>query len=296
MKATVAPNRDSMNSMDNSELKEFERKTWAAVAEGWRRRDELLRKGSAPVTERMLELAAMGAGQHVLDIASGTGEPAISAARRVGDTGRVIGTDLVDGMLTVAREKVAQAKLNNIEFLCIDGETLEFGPSSFDAVTIRWGLMFMPEPEACLRRVYRQLKNNGRVVIACWAEPERNPFVSVMMEILAKYREMPKASPNATGMFAFADPERLRTVLQQTGFADIQIEDMVVDIIEVDNAANYCATMLDLAGPVKALVDQLDSKTRDKFIENVIAIVSPYEVEGTLRMRGTTWIASGTRL
>lgn len=285
-----------MNSMNNLELKEHERKTWAAVAEGWRRRDELLRKSSAPVTERMLELAAIGTGHHVLDIASGTGEPAISAAQRVGDTGRVIGTDLVDDMLTVAREKATHAKLKNIEFRCIDGEALEFVTSSFDAVTIRWGLMFMPEPEACLRRVYRQLKNNGRVVIACWAEPERNPFVSVIMEILAKYREMPKPTPNATGMFSFADAERLRTVLQVSGFVDIKIEDMVVDIIEVDSAATYCATMLDLAGPVKVLVDQLDSKTRDRFIENVVSTASQNEVEGALRMRGTTWIASATRL
>ena len=74
-------------SMNKLELKERERKTWAAVAAGWRRRDELLRKGSAPVTERMLELADIDAGHRVLDIASGTGEPAIPAARKTGNTG-----------------------------------------------------------------------------------------------------------------------------------------------------------------------------------------------------------------
>lgn len=158
-----------MKNMNKLELKEHERKTWSAVAEGWRRQDKLLRKGSAPVTERMLDLAGIDAGHWVLDIASGTGEPAISAARRVGDTGKVIGTDLVEEMLCVAREKVLQENLNNIEFRCVDGEALEFESDSFDAITIRWGLMFMPEPEACLSRVYRLLKSNGRIVAAYWS-------------------------------------------------------------------------------------------------------------------------------
>lgn len=281
--------------MNKRELKEQERKTWAAVAEGWRRRDEILRKGTAPVTERMLDLACIDAGHWVLDIASGTGEPAISAAQRTGETGKVIGTDLVEEMLFVAREKVLQENLNNIEFQCVDGEELGFEPASFDAITIRWGLMFMPEPEACLARVYRLLKSNGRIVAACWAAPEHNPFVSLLMATLGKYMEVPKPAPGAPSMFAFADPERLQSALEVAGFKDIKIEDMAIDVIEVDDGAAYWEAMKDIAGPVMALANQLDNETRSAFIADVIETANSLQVGETLPMRGTTWIVSGTR-
>ncbi|MFV1998690.1 MAG: class I SAM-dependent methyltransferase, partial [Acidiferrobacterales bacterium] len=281
--------------MNRLELKEHERKTWAAVAEGWRRRDKLLRKGSAPVTERMLDMAGIDAGHWMLDIASGTGEPAISAAQRIGDSGRVIGTDLVEEMLFVARDKVLEENLTNIEFRCIDGEELEFEPASFDAVTIRWGLMFMPEPETCLNHAYRLLKRNGRIVIACWAAPEHNPFVSILMETLSKYTDIPDPGLDAPGMFAFADPNRLCGVLEATGFTDLAIEYMAINIIEVDDGAAYWAAMQDIARPVMALANQLNAETRAAFVEEIIEIANGFRVGDTLYMRGTTWIVSGTR-
>lgn len=277
------------------EFKERERKTWAAVAEGWRRRDILLRKGTAPVTERMLDLAGIETGHWVLDIASGTGEPAISAAHRTGSAGKVIGTDLVEEMLLFAREKVLQENLENIEFRCIDGEELEFESASFDAITIRWGLMFMPEPEACLSRVYRLLKTNGRIVAACWAAPDDNPFVSFLMATLAKYMEVPKPAPDAPGMFAFADPDRLRSVLEAAGFINVKIEDMAIDVIEVDDGAAYWAAMKDIAGPVMVLANQLDDETHAAFVADVIETANGLQVGETLHMRGTTWIVSGSR-
>ncbi len=281
--------------MDHAEWKERERKTWSSVAEGWRRRDELLRKGAAPVTERMLELAAIAPGHRVLDIASGTGEPAISAARRVGETGRVIGTDLVEAMLVFAREKAAQAGLDNIEFHCADGEALEVAPASFDAATIRWGLMFMPDPEACLKGVHRALKPGGRLVVACWAAPERNPFVDVALQTLARYREVPRPPEGAPGIFAFADPQRLHAVLAAAGFADVSIEQMEIDVIEAEDGAAYWAVLEDLAGPVKMLVDELDQDTRAAFVRDLIETVDALQSEEVLRMRGTTWVAACLR-
>ncbi len=276
-------------------MKERERNVWASVAGGWQRRDALLRKGAMPVAERMLELARIRRGHRVLDIASGTGEPAITAAHIVGDTGRVIGTDLVEDMLAFAREKAAAASLDNIEFLCVDGEELGFPPSSFDAVTIRWGLMFMPEPGECLKRAHHMLEEGGCVVVACWAEPERNPFVSLVMKVLAQYMDIPKPPPDAPGIFAFADPDRLTGVMKSAGFDDVRIEDMEIDVIEVDSGAAYWEAISDLAGPVMVLVNQLDEKTRGRFVSHVIDAANEFMTGDSLRMRGTTWIASGTR-
>ncbi len=174
-----------MASPDTVDLKERQRKNWKSAAEGWRRRDALLRKGAAPVTDRMLDLSGIISGSRLLDIASGTGEPAITAAQIVGEFGKVIGADLVDEMLVVAREKITSMNLNNIEFHCIDAESLDYPSASFDAVTIRWGLMFMPQPQDCLAAAHKALKQNGRISLACWAAPEKNPFISVLLKTLS---------------------------------------------------------------------------------------------------------------
>jgi len=284
-----------MANPDKSELKERERNNWTSAAEGWRRRDELLRKGAAPVTERMLELSGISSGSRLLDIASGTGEPAISAAQIVGESGKVIGTDLVDEMLAVAREKTAKVDLGNIEFHCIDAETLDFTAGSFDAVTIRWGLMFMAEPQACLAAAHKALKLDGRISLACWAAPEKNPFVSVLMKTLSKYADIPVPPPGTPGIFAFADPERLQDVLTSAGFKNITLEEMVIDVIEVDDGRAYWEAISDLAAPVMALVRQLEESARSDYIDEVIKTADTLKQGETLRMRGTTWIASADK-
>jgi len=284
-----------MANFDISELKERERSNWSSVAEGWRRRDELLRKGAAPVAKRMLELSGISSGSRLLDIASGTGEPAISAAQIVGESGKVIGTDLVDEMLAVAREKIAGMNLDNIEFCCIDAETLDFTAGSFDAVTIRWGLMFMPEPQACLAAAHKALKQDGRISLACWAAPEKNPFVGVLMKTLSKYMDIPVPLPGAPGIFTFADPERLQDVLASAGFRNIVLEEMEIDVVEVDDGRAYWEAISDLAAPVMALVRQLDGPTRSSYIDEVIEVADALKQGKTLRMKGTTWVVSADK-
>ncbi|GMQ87720.1 MAG: class I SAM-dependent methyltransferase [Gammaproteobacteria bacterium] len=280
-----------MSSAESVAIKERERDNWMSVAEGWHRRDELLRKGAAPVSEWMLTRAGIADGHQVLDIASGTGEPAISAAHLVGDKGRVTGTDLVEEMLVFARKKARQAGLENIEFICSDGEALDFAPETFDAVTLRWGLMFMPEPGVCLASVYGLMKQGGRISIACWSDPEKNPFISLLMKTLGKYMELPKPPPGTPGIFAFADPERLRAVIEAAGFRDIELQEMEMDFIEVDSGRAYWEAMADMAAPVMQFVNQMDSATRSWFIDDVITSADALKQDGVLRMRGTTWLA-----
>lgn len=285
----------TMTTVNASDIKERERATWSAAAEGWRRRDELLTKGAIPVTERMLSLAAVSPGHRVLDIASGTGEPALSAARIVGESGSVTGTDLVEEMLIYAREKAEKAGLQNIEFRCSDGETLKFSPGVFDAVTIRWGLMFMPEPEACLAAAHAAMKKDGRISLACWASLDENPFIGLLIQTLSKYMEVPKPPPGAPGIFAFADPGRLHSVIVAAGFRNVEVEKLEFDFIEVDSGLAYWEAMSDLAAPVKVLVDQLDRETRSSYINDVITTADSLKQGDTLRLRGATWLASACK-
>jgi ubiquinone/menaquinone biosynthesis C-methylase UbiE len=284
-----------MSTPENKELKERERNAWASVADGWQRRDALLRKGAAPVTERMLELAGITAGSQVLDIASGTGEPAISAAQLAGTAGKVIGTDLTEEMLAYARSKASEAGVTNIEFHCVDGETLNFEADSFDAVTIRWGLMFMPEPASCLKLARDVMKQQGRIAIACWSAPEKNPFVGLLMQTLGKYMEVPKPPPGTPGIFSMADPDRLQDVIAAAGFRNIELEELEISVIEVDSGATYWEAISDLAAPVMTLVNQLNNEARRAYIEDVIQTADACKQGNTLCMRGTTWLASAEK-
>jgi ubiquinone/menaquinone biosynthesis C-methylase UbiE len=284
-----------MSTPENKELKERERNAWASVADGWQRRDALLREGAAPVTERMLELAGITAGSQVLDIASGTGEPAISAAQLAGTAGKVVGTDLTEEMLAYARSKASEAGVTNIEFHCVDGETLNFEADSFDAVTIRWGLMFMPEPASCLKLARDVMKQQGRISIACWSAPEKNPFVGLLMQTLGKYMEVPKPPPGTPGIFSMADPDRLQDVIAAAGFRNIEMEELEISVIEVDSGAAYWEAISDLAAPVMTLVNQLNNEARQAYIEDVIQTADACKQGNTLCMRGTTWLASAEK-
>ncbi|MEE9424442.1 MAG: class I SAM-dependent methyltransferase [Methylococcales bacterium] len=284
-----------MANLDTADLKERQRNNWKSAAEGWRRRDALLRKGAAPVTDRMLDLSGIISGSRLLDIASGTGEPAITAAQIVGESGKVIGTDLVDEMLVVAREKTTSMNLNNIEFQCIDAELLDYPTASFDAVTIRWGLMFMPQPLDCLTAAHKTLKQNGRISLACWAAPEKNPFISVLLKTLSNYMELPVLPPGTPGIFSFADPDRLHDVLASTGYDNINLEEMEIDVIEVEDGRAYWEAISDLAAPVMVLVNQLEQAARLDYIDEVISVADSLKQGETLCMKGTTWIASATK-
>jgi len=284
-----------MSKPDNDTLKQRERDTWASVADGWRRRDELLRKGAAPVTQRMLELAGITAGHRILDIASGTGEPSISAARIASGHGKVIGTDLTEEMLVYAREKAIEAGLTNIEYHCVDGETLAFPANSFDAVTLRWGLMFMPEPVACLRQAHTVMKTDARIAAACWSAPDKNPFVGVLLQTLDKYMDLPRPPPGTPGIFALADPQRLEQLFAAAGFRNIELEELEIDVLEVADGQGYWDAISDLAAPVMTLVRQLDDAERERYIAEVISTADALRDAASLRMRGTTWIAAASK-
>lgn len=276
---------------DAAALKAKEQKSWTNVAPGWRTHDAFLVQAAAPVTERMLHLAALGPGKHVLDIAAGSGEPAIPAARLVGPAGRVIATDFVEEMLAFAREKAARAGVTNVEFRRVDGEALDFPDASFDAATIRFGIMFMPEPERCLRAVHRVLKAGGRVAVATWAAPDKNMWVSTAAAVLRKVANAPAPQPGAPGVFAFADEKRLRATLEAAGFHDVKLEPVEVTIADHPTPAAYFTFLREIAGPLAALWLQLTPGQQEQATAEIFPQVAGKD--GRVKMTGVAWVAAG---
>lgn len=285
----------AMTTPDPEAIKQREHATWTATAPGWRKHDDLISSGVAPVAERLLELAGIGEGTRLLDLASGTGEPALTAAKRVGSSGFVLGTDLVDDMLAFAREKAQRDGLSNVEFRCMDAEALDVDADSFDAATCRWGIMFMPDPVAALRRARAALREGGRVAVATWAEPARNPFAALPLSIVRRYIDVPAPPPNAPGIFAFADPARLRATLEQAGFSEIEVEELSVDMLEVDSGPAYWEVMSDLAGPITALMRQLPEDTQAQVEREIGEAADALRKGDKVVVGGVTWIASARR-
>jgi len=278
---------------DTAAIKAKEEKVWASVARGWRTHDAFIAKATAPVTQRMLQLCGLTPGKRVLDIAAGTGEPAIPAARMVSPGGSVIATDFVEDMLAVAREKAARAGVNNVEFRRVDGEALDFPDGSFDAETIRFGIMFMPEPDTCLCEVHRVLRSGGRLALATWAAPDKNAWASIAAGILSKLANAPAPKPGAPGIFAFADPNRLTIGLEAAGFRNVKVEPVEVAMADHDSPAEYLALLLDIAGPLAVLWSQLTPEQQDEARAKISDQIMGND--GRVKMTGLAWVGEGQR-
>jgi SAM-dependent methyltransferase len=250
---------------------------------------------TAPVSERMLDLACLRPGMRVLDVASGMGEPSLRAAQRVGPSGFVLGTDLSGGMLEAAREQARAQALSNIEFRVADAETLEVPEQSFDAATVRWGLMYMLQPERALERLWRALRPSGRLVCACWAGPEQVEYWSLPRRSLARFCQLPPIEPEAPGVSRFSDPERLRTLLMRGGFTMEHVESMHVPVMEAEDGAGVVRWIRELGGPVAKLVEELPPEVRRAWEEDVARECEHHRTGGKVLLGGVTWLVVARR-
>lgn len=276
------------------EMKAKEHHSWSSVSPGWRKHDRRLTQAFEVVSTALLDKAGVREGSRVLDVACGTGEPAIPAARRVGSTGHVLATDFVEGMVAFAREKAAG--LRNIEFRVVDAEQLALPSGAFDAATSRWGVMFMPDAAACLRKVHDALKPGARVALATWGPPDRNPWASVPIAVMKRYMELPAPVPGQTGIFAFADPARLRDLLASTGFQDVEVEGLEVLWAGPDSGEAYFGEVIELAGPLASLYAKLPADKKTAFARDVAEEAERQSARRPgVSLPGLTWIASARK-
>jgi ubiquinone/menaquinone biosynthesis C-methylase UbiE len=286
-----------MTQADASTIKQQQKEQWGRAAEGWKKQDAYIRERTEPVTRRMLELAAVAPGKRVLDIASGTGEPAVPAARIVGDNGHVLATDQAPEMLDIAREKAQNEGLSNMEFRLADGEEIDVPAESFDAVTCRWGLMFMPEPVRFLRRAHQALKPGGRIALATWGPPPENPWVGVPMMILRKYYSGP-ALPDPTspgGMFSFASEESLKSALEQAGFSEPAVERMELPMSVFPSAREWWAFQMEVAGPLQTIFRQLSPEDQEAATREALEAATQGRADGSVSLNGVALIASAAK-
>lgn len=280
--------------MDSAEFKAQQRAFWDGVAAGWRAWWHVFEAGAQVVSDRLVVMADVQPGYRVLDVATGLGEPALTAARAVGATGSVLAIDQAPQMLALARERAAELGVGNVEFREGDAETVDLPELAFDAVLSRWGLMLMPDLAGTLGRLRLALKPGGRLAAATWAEPSRVPAMSLPRGVLA--RELGMAPPaDRQGPFALSDPAALEAALRDTAYSDV-VSELVTTTTRFSAAAEYVRFTEAVSPPVRALLAQQPAARQEQLRRAIEAAAERYaQPDGSIRFENVAICVAGQR-
>ncbi|HLH75967.1 MAG TPA: methyltransferase domain-containing protein [Candidatus Binataceae bacterium] len=274
------------------QLRLEQREYWSNAAESWKELWATRERANQPIADRLVQLAQIKPGDRVLDIATGLGEPAVTAARLVGPGGLVVATDQAPGMIAGARERAASLGMSNMEFVETDAETLAVGPRQFNAVVCRMGMMFVPNLERAARRIAELLLPGGRFATAVWSVPEKVPMISVGLEVARGVLGTPPRDPNAPHPLRLGNPQPLLEALRAAGFKDVTVEPITISN-EWPNA-QVCAEHLSKSGPLRALLSSQTPDSVSKVISAIRAALGKFaDSTGTIRMVNEAWCICG---
>jgi len=243
---------------------------WRAAAPFWKKWHSQLAFQSRQATELVVQGAALSPGLHVLDLASGSGEPALSVSAAVGPTGRVLATDLLLEMLEIASENAVDRGITNMDFRAADAEQLPFPDRHFDRVTCRFGIMFMPDIQKALGEMRRVLKPGGRVSFLTWGPLEENPLFGLMIRPFLKYVDVPPPPPDSPHVFRFADENKLVQTLAAAGFQDVRATKHKINWPWPGTPEEAWQGGSELAAPFKRIIAATPADKREGVIHEII--------------------------
>jgi len=213
---------------DPDQFKQAQRQGWGRTANGWKIWWPVFEDAGQKLSDKLVDLAELRPGSIVLDVATGIGEPAVTAARRVQPNGKVLANDISPEMLAIGKERVEKLGLQNIvEFRESDAESLKLPDKSIDAVLCRLGLMFLPNLSHALRLFYNALVPDGKIAAAVWPTLDKVPTINLAFLTVLKKLNSPAPSLN-TPPFHLSDPLALQNALMKAGFQDVRTENMVM--------------------------------------------------------------------
>ena len=248
-----------------------------------------------PFGDAALKAAAPQPGERVIDVGCGCGDTSIEMARIVGEAGVVLGIDVSQPMLEVARSSGALANCAHLAFR--DGDASEAGlPANTDLLFSRFGVMFFTQPSQTFSHLRKSLRPGGRCVFVCWRAPRDN--VWAMTPLSAARAAMgvtpTPADPDAPGPFAFADEERLRAILLDAGFGAINVQrfDAALSLGATPRSAAEGAVQI---GPVSRFVREVGVEHLPIILDAVERTLAPLAApDGHVSLNGSTWIVSAT--
>ena len=254
---------------------EGQRQDWNRVAGGWEKWDRFFDEQMAFLNHRLVGDARLRAGMRVLDLGSGTGYPALLGAQTVGPNGSVTGLDLAEQMLAAARRKATTLGLPNITFRADDVTALPFEANSFDAITSRFCLMFLPEIQKAAAEILRVLRPGAWLAAAVWSTPDKNPYLMIPITVIKQFIDLPSPDPTAPGIFRLAKPGDLAGMLQQAGCTHLSEEEFIADM-RFPSGEEYYASLMDIAAPIQNLFAKLSDDQKVDARDRIVASANQY--------------------
>ena len=264
---------------------------WPVAAEKWKAKSAAM---GHDVTEAFVEYARPKPGMRVLDLASGTGEPAISLAARVGSDGHVTAMDLSSDLLQIASERAQQGKLTNFSTQQADAQELPFSDQSFDLVTSRFGVMFFQDCEQALREVHRVLKPGARACFLTWG-PLEQPYWSSTIGVVVNHVGGSAIVPGSPDRFKFAQPGSLSSVMRKAGLANVGEETKSLPWTWPGTAEEVWQYMQSVSTPFLALLQRVPAESRDKLDRAATTAINQYADGDTIKFGAVVNLASGMR-
>ena len=255
----------------------------------WVELNDDLDRQIGPLGAAAIAALAPKAGERIIDIGCGCGQTVLALAEAVGPRGGVLGVDISEPMLAVARRKAEAAGAGAVRFLEADAQVCAFEPGAADAVYSRFGVMFFANPAEAFANIRRALKPGGRLAFVCWRGMQENPWMTVPLGAgLRHLAPPPQPEPNAPGPFAFADAERVRGLLAAAGFSGIEIRAHDQKLSN-DPAASMRTALR--VGPLGGLLRE-NPDARQAVEAEVRAALEDHIVDGRVMMDSATWIVT----
>jgi ubiquinone/menaquinone biosynthesis C-methylase UbiE len=297
-----ARRNDSMSKSED-EIRQHARMEWNAVAPGWKKYGKDMLKWMAPTSDQLIRSTGISSGQTVLDVATGTGQPALTIAKIVGENGKIVGVDLSPEMLEVAKEQAAYLGLTNAVFQVVKDESLSmFSDNTFDSVVCRNGLMFMPDPVKALKAFLRVLKAGGKASVTVWGSPDKSPVMGVVMKAISNYvpdMKLPSAAaPAGTpgGPFSIPTVDMLRDYFLNAGFTNFTAEKIEVTVAQTDTAEQFWQGMTEVTGFLVILLSKLPDEKKLAIKNDVIeSLRKIFPSGGPVKFTGELILGTATK-
>lgn len=261
------------------------------AAEKWKAKSAAMGR---PVTEALVEYSRPAAGMQVLDVASGTGEPAISLAERVGPSGHVSALDLSSDLLEIARRRAQQRGLENLSFHQGDAHQLPFPDNSFDLATCRFGVMFFAEVNRALQELHRVLKPGARACFAAWG-PFEQPYWQNTMGIVLRHVGGPALAPGGEDPFRFAELGSLTQALKKAGFGAVEEETKKLPWWWPGEPAELLEYAKGVSAPFRPLLERVPASKWPEINAEIITALGKYADEDGVHFEAEVVFASGQK-
>ena len=262
---------------------------WNAIAESWHRWIPHMHTWYEPATKLMLDLARIGPGSRVLDVAAGDGDQSLTTAERVGPSGYVLAIDRAERLLAIAEKSAKAAGYSNIETRIMDGENLELPENSFDAVICRFALMFFNDPVEGLQGIKRVLKTNGKFSAVVYAENGDPEFLTALSTVQKHLGIEQPVKPAATSL---GIPEDLEQTIKKAGFTDVEVHSLTLQV-KMASTEECVKYLQDTSPTIRELLLPLSPDERDKVWQAVNKALAIYKTQAGFEVQHRVLVAVG---